>query len=69
MAAIERGEIPVDVYDYLLEKEDLLEAIRVNKRKRNDIMKKVKPIKKSIKAKGHTPLSQVEGVTVMYREG
>ncbi len=32
LAANERGEIPVDVYDYLLESEDLLDQIRAKKK-------------------------------------
>ena len=31
LAASERREIPVDIYDYLLEREDLLEEIRAKK--------------------------------------
>ena len=36
LAASERGEIPVDVYDYLLEKDDLLEEIRAKKKEEGE---------------------------------
>lgn len=36
LAASERKEIPVDVYDFLLEKEDLLEEIRAKKKEEGE---------------------------------
>ncbi|MGI6651621.1 MAG: DNA methyltransferase [Limnochordia bacterium] len=59
LAANERGELPVDIYDFILEHKQLQKEIRAliksEKREKKSNMSLVKPIDKSIKAKGHTP--------------
>lgn len=55
LAANEREELPIDVYDFVFRNSKLISEIRLSKNKRwGEVLNIINPISKSIEAKSHT---------------